>query len=67
MSPISSCSSFFPTRNFGTPKYCGTSLPVTSMGATASLVPRLSTTFFATLRQIPEISRSKERTPASRV
>ena len=37
------------------------------MAATTSLVPRLSTTRLATLRQMPEISRSSERTPASRV
>src|SRR5580693_297796 len=30
--PISSCSSFLPTRNLGTPRYFGTSLPTTSIG-----------------------------------
>ena len=33
VSPISSCSSFLPTRNFGTPRYFGTSFATTSMTA----------------------------------
>ncbi len=66
VSPISSCSSFLPTRYFGTPRYFGTFLRH-DLDRLLSLPLRVATTWRATLRQMLAISRSSERTPASRV
>ena len=61
--PISFFCSAIVGRYFGTPRYCVTRSAVIS---SEKLAPSV-TTLRATLRQIDEISRSRLRTPASRV
>ena len=61
--PISFVSSAIVLRKRGTPRYCVTLSAVIS---SLNVLPS-TTTLRATLRQIDEISRSRLRTPASRV
>ena len=61
--PISFFSSAIDGRNRGTPRY---SVTLAALTSSLNVLPS-TTTLRATLRQIDEISRSRLRTPASRV